>query len=141
MCMKAETQRAQELDLAMPLSPHIIGASVFANPDSLKCLAVAAEVKPWQLAFFTGWESFMRQADKRAAYLRLQPYKAIVAPKLRPKSGGDRLSFKESKLNRIFTRPTLFELSRRRHTVYSALALLGLFMVALVLLLAIHTAR
>jgi len=101
--MKVQIQKADELHLDNPLSPEKFGRWVFYNEKPLQWLAALGDRTPWQSAFFAGWESFVRQSQKKSDYLGLQPRRAFVAsaPHLKGKPG--RLSCKTLEIEEKIT--------------------------------------
>jgi hypothetical protein len=77
--MNAHTQAAGELNLVKPLSPQEFGKWVFHNQKPLQRLAALEDVKPWQLAFFAGLESFVRQSHNQSECVPLCNHRAVLA--------------------------------------------------------------
>lgn len=67
--MNAPDQKANELHLDNPLSPQEFGRWVFHDQKPLQRLAAFENLKLWQLGFFAGWESHVRQAHLRSGAL------------------------------------------------------------------------
>jgi len=67
------------------LSPDLVSRMRHSRDQKPpQSLAAVEDVKPWQLAFSAGWQSFMRQSQKRTEDLAFHPSRAIAAPKQRP---------------------------------------------------------
>jgi len=71
--MNALSKTPEELKLKIPPSPQEFGRWVQRAPKPLAYLATSEDVKPWQLAFFAGWESFMRQTQHLSERVRFHP--------------------------------------------------------------------
>jgi len=65
--INAQAHPARELNLVKPFSPQEFGRWVFHKQKPLHRLAALEDLKPWQLAFSAGLESFVRQSQNQSA--------------------------------------------------------------------------
>ncbi len=86
--MNDETEAALGLSLDDPISPEEFGRWVFHHSKPLQHLAASGDLKPWQIAFFAGLESFMRQSYNNSEESTLHTYPTMGVPKLRHPGAG-----------------------------------------------------
>ena len=123
--MIAESQTEDELNLDKPISPQELGKWIFHPRRPLQRLATHEDVQPWQIAFFAGWESFVRQSHHTLAHPRTHPNGGFLSRK--------------SHLKRETPNPSMAvipEPLRGPRTIYDALAILGAMLLAVSILFA-----
>jgi len=123
--MIAESKMENELNLDKPISPQEFGKWIFHYGRPLQRLATREDVEPWQIAFFAGWESFVRQSHHTLAHPRSHPNGGVVSRKSHLKRGISTPSME------VIPAPL-----RGPHTIYDALAILGAMLLAVSILFA-----
>lgn len=137
--MTAPNRTAGKFPVENPLSRGDFGARVARPQKPLQRLAATEDMSPWQLAFFAGWGSFLRQSENRSNNLQFHSHRSSNTSRVFSPEGCGELPRIERAPTPIFSQragPDLAE--RRRRMIYAALALFGLSLMGCAILLAIH---
>ncbi|MDR3402649.1 MAG: hypothetical protein P4L99_09135 [Chthoniobacter sp.] len=101
-------------------------------------MATSEDVKPWQLAFFAGWESFMRQTQHLSDRVRFHPRRASSEAEPVPQEEDDRHSLDPRRLPMVAPSAEQDASRRRRRLLLAILGLIGCALLITVILFASH---